>query len=117
MPRRSAPQLPRQTEAQFMSSVLQYARLRRWRIFHDVATNTPRRCTGCGTFRRTPRNPAGLPDLILVRRPRVVWAELKAEDGKVSEDQQAWLDDLGACGQEVFLWKPSDWDSILGVLL
>jgi hypothetical protein len=67
--------------------------------------------------RRTPRNVAGLPDLILIRRPRVVWAELKAEGGTVTEAQQAWLDDLQASGQEVYLWRPSDRDEWLGVLL
>ncbi len=108
--------LPPQTERSFMGQVLAYARLMGWRVWHDQATNTARRCSGCGTVRRTPRNAAGLPDLILVRRPRVVWAELKAERGKTSDDQHAWLDDLRASGQRVYLWRPSDWEEIERVL-
>ena len=114
MRRRSV--LPRQTEAQFMAGVLEYAGLRGWRWWRDTATNTPRRCSGCGMVRRTPRNAACWPDLVLIRRPRIIFAELKAEDGVVSEEQQAWLDDLRACGQEVYIWKPSDRDEYLGVL-
>ena len=68
-------------------------------------------------IRRTPRNPAGLPDLILVRRPRVVWAELKSENGTTTEEQQAWLDELAACGQHVYVWYPSSWREIEAVLL
>jgi hypothetical protein len=115
--RRRADGMPRQTEAQFQASVLEYARLRGWRWWRDTATNTPRRCSGCGMIRRTPRNAAGWPDIVFIRRPRIIFVELKAEDGKVSEEQQAWLDDLLACGQEAYLWRPSDWDTVLGVLL
>jgi hypothetical protein len=109
--------MPRQTEAQFMAGVLEYAGLRGWRWWRDQATNTPRRCSGCGMIRRTPRNAAGWPDLVLIRRPRIIFAELKAEDGVVSEDQRAWLDELAACGQHVYVWYPSSWPEIEAVLL
>lgn len=58
------------------------------------------------------RSAPGFPDLVLTRRPRVIFAELKRDDGRPTVHQEAWLDDLRACGQEVFLWKPSDWKSI-----
>jgi hypothetical protein len=106
----------KQSERSFMGQVLTYARLMGWRIFHDSATNTARRCSACGAVRGTPRNAAGLPDLILVRRPRVVWAELKSQRGKATEDQRDWLDDLRASGQHVYLWRPSDWPEIEKVL-
>lgn len=104
------------TERAFMAQVVTYARLMGWTVWHDEATNAARRCSSCGTVRRTPRNAAGLPDLILVRRPRVVWAELKSERGKLSDEQRDWIDALLGCGQEMFVWRPSDWSVIEKVL-
>lgn len=123
MPRRSAFKLsargvyePRQTESQFMAGVLEYAGLRGWTWFHDAATNTARRCSACGAVRRTPRNAAGWPDLVLLRE-RTVYAELKADDGVLSAEQEAWLERLRRAGNEVYVWRPSDRDEWLGVLL
>lgn len=60
---------------------------------------------------------AGLPDLILCRPPRVIFAELKKQDGAVSRAQQEWLDDLGNCtGVERYLWRPSDLSEVEEVL-
>jgi hypothetical protein len=109
--------LPRQSEASWRQTVLDYATLRGWRWWCDVATNAPRRCSNCGEIRRIPRNASGHPDLLLVRRPRLLWVELKAEDGTVSTDQQDWLDELRACGQECFVWRPSDWPEVERVML
>lgn len=115
---RGRSQLPRQSEKAFMAAVIEAAHLLGWRHFHDNATNGPLHCWHCGRRTTQPRNPAGFPDLVLVRRPRLVWAELKAEGGVVSPEQAAWLDDLRACGQEVYLWTPtpSDWAEITRVL-
>jgi len=58
------------------------------------------------------------PDLVLVRPPEIVFAELKTETGRVSVEQQAWLADLEHVAQhfgddfDVYLWRPSDWDEI-----
>jgi hypothetical protein len=60
---------------------------------------------------------AGLPDLILCKPPRLLFAELKRERGRVSEAQADWLDALSRCsGVEVYLWKPSDWEFIVRIL-
>ena len=104
--------LPPQPEREFMAAVLKYAGLMGWRHYHDAATNAPRACWHCGRRSVGPRNAAGWPDLVLVRRPRVLFVELKREGESPTADQQAWLDDLLACGQEVFLWRPSDWPAI-----
>lgn len=58
---------------------------------------------------------AGFPDLVLVRE-RVVWAELKTDEGTPSELQTAWQAWLTAAGQEAYLWRPRDWDQIKEVL-
>ena len=112
----AAPAAFRQTERAFQASVTRYARLMGWRIFHDVATNAPRACRHCKHPLNLPRNPAGLPDLLLIRRPRIVWAELKAQRTPVTDDQRAWLDELRACGQAAYLWRPSDWEEVERVL-
>lgn len=53
----------------------------------------------------------------MVRPPRIVIAELKAESGKVTEHQARWLALLGACpGVETYLWRPSDLERIAEVL-
>jgi hypothetical protein len=106
----------RVTEQSFERQVIAYAEIMGWRIFKDRATNMPRACKACKAPIRTARNVAGLPDLILVRRPRVVWAELKSERGTLSDEQRDWLAALRDCEQETYVWKPSDWELIERVL-
>jgi hypothetical protein len=60
---------------------------------------------------------AGWPDLVLVRPPRLIFAELKSDTGKVRPQQSQWLDVLRLLPQaETFLWRPCDWDSIVETL-
>ena len=64
---------------------------------------------------RSKRSPVGFPDEVLVRE-RVIFAELKREDGKPTPDQIVWLTALARAGAEVYLWRPSDLDEIARVL-
>jgi len=57
----------------------------------------------------------GYPDRTLAR-DRIVFAELKAEGGRLSDRQRAWLDRLAAAGGEVYLWRPGDLDDVGRVL-
>ncbi len=53
----------------------------------------------------------------MVRPPRLVFAELKAERGRTTPHQERWLALLGACpGVESHLWRPSDLAHIAEVL-
>lgn len=104
--------LPRMTEAQFYKQVTDLAELLGWAVWHDAATNAPRLCYRCGARTRGPRNTAGLPDLLLVRGNRAIWAELKAQDGCTSPEQRAWIAALRAAGLTVLIWRPSDWPEI-----
>ena len=75
----------------------------------------------CGWLRyhtyRSIRSPAGFPDLVLVRPPRVIFAELKSETGTATTAQDEWLDTLRQCpGVETYLWRPSDLDDIATIL-
>jgi len=51
----------------------------------------------------------GYPDLTLCRDGRLIFAELKAERGRLSDEQARWLQDLAATRAEVVVWRPSDW--------
>lgn len=63
-------------------------------------------------------SPRGFPDLVLVNpeQGRVIFAELKSEKGKVTEDQRECLDALKACGQIVYVWRPADVEAIAEIL-
>jgi hypothetical protein len=111
-PQPAPPRVLLQPERDFMTSVIELAHLLGWRHFHDNATNAPRQCWHCGRKSIVPRNAPGWPDLVLVRRPRVLFCELKREGSAPSPDQQAWLDELAACGQEVYVWTNQDWRQI-----
>ena len=56
------------------------------------------------------RSAPGFPDLVMVstRHKRILYRELKRTVGKVTTEQQAWLDALAAAGQDVGVWRPAD---------
>lgn len=90
------------TERELTTYVRDLAKLYRWRRYHTWLSK---------------HSPAGFPDEVLVRPPRLVFAELKSDRGKLSAEQEAWLDDLRAVpGVEVYLWRPADMDEIAQVL-
>lgn len=92
---------PRQTEAHFQAQVVKLADLMHWRWYH---THDSR------------RSPAGFPDLVLLRRPRVIFLELKADRTPVTDAQQRWIDELRACGQEAYIARPKHWDRLERIL-
>lgn len=63
-------------------------------------------------------SPKGFPDLVLrnLEQKRIIFAELKTESGKVTPSQQEWHDDLIECGQEAYIWRPSDMEKIVEIL-
>lgn len=96
----------------FQTCVIDVAHLAGWRVAHFRAGRT-------ADGWRTPvaADGAGWPDLVLVRPPRLIFAELKSATGKLSGRQQVWLDTLRLLPQaEVFVWRPSDWDALVETL-
>ena len=113
------------SEKQWQSQVIQAAKAHGWLYYHTYDSR---------------RSKEGFPDLVLVRSPRLIFAELKTETGEVSAEQQVWLDELRKsheitvgefsvacerCGElhvgeiaakadvaEVYVWRPSDWDEV-----
>jgi hypothetical protein len=113
------------TEAQFTAAVREYAILCGWLFYH---THDSR------------RSDPGFPDCVFVKpdkrigiveqnfsgpnRPRLIFAELKAEKGRVQTEQRKWLNALEDVAYEsverhnveVYVWRPSDWPEIEKVL-
>lgn len=87
------------SEEDFQQDVIDLAKLRKWRYYH---------------CRNSRKSTAGFPDLVLVSaaRGRIVYMELKTESGEPSAEQLNWIDDLKACGQEAYIFRPSDFPKI-----
>ncbi len=86
------------SEKHFQAQVVELARLSGWLTYH---THDSR------------HSQAGFPDLVMVRAPRVVFAELKSESGRIRPGQGQWLEALGDSESvEARLWRPSDWPEI-----
>lgn len=110
MSRHSRLIFPTLTEAQFTNQVLEYAKLRGWRSAHFRPAHTTK-----GWRTAVQGDGKGFPDLVLVRE-RIVWAELKVGNNRLSPQQRAWVNALVAAGEEVYVWKPNDWAEIEEVL-
>lgn len=91
----------RLSEREFQAAVIALAKVCGWMVYH---THDSR------------KSEAGFPDLTLVRPGRLIFAELKAADGRVSAPQATWMEALQAAGVEVFLWRPCDWPNVVAVL-
>lgn len=63
-------------------------------------------------------SPRGMPDLILCKPPRLIFAELKTDKSKLSSHQQEWIDLLTECrgNIECYVWRPADIESIAKIL-
>lgn len=89
-------------ERDFQERVVTLARLNGWRVY---AVPDSRRATI-----------AGYPDLTMWRGTRLVFAELKRERGRLSPAQVEVLAELKRTGNEVYEWRPRDWDAIVECL-
>lgn len=89
------------SEKDFEQLVKDLARVNNWLYYH--------------TWRSLHSVP-GFPDCVMVKGNRTVYAELKTAKGKVTPAQKQWLDALATAGNEVYLWRPSDYEEICKVL-
>jgi len=89
------------------------AKLRGWQVRH---MHDSRRQIRPGVFVGD-KDAAGLPDLLLWHeRYGVVFAELKAEKGRLRAAQTLALYSLQRAGARVYVWRPSDLTEIARVL-
>lgn len=104
-------QLTHQTEAQFLAAIIRLATIEGWLTAHFRPGATAKGW-------RTPvqGQAQGFPDLVLARPPRLIIAELKVR-GSLTPTQRIWQATLPACtGIEYYLWRPTDWPTILETL-
>lgn len=104
------------SEAHLEQQLLHLARLRGWRCHHVRDS------------RHVLMGDVGFPDWVLARRGRVLFVELKREDGKLSPDQEAWLRELDWLGEQAqwgydlsyprlaYVIRPSSFDRFMAVL-
>jgi hypothetical protein len=86
---------PTTTEKQLQQAVYDCARRLGWLSYHvhDARKSTP-----------------GFPDLLLLKPPRIIVAELKTTTGKLASWQRIWLDAFERIpGVEVYVWRPAEW--------
>lgn len=91
------------SEKDWQQMVVDYARWNQWLVYHPL---------------HSIGSEAGWPDLVLCHPAtaaipaQLVFAELKSEAGKVSAPQARWIAALKQAGQEVTVWRPSDWPTV-----
>lgn len=91
------------SEADFQDWVVRIAKMCNWSV-HHVSPHQVRP----GVFRSdTP----GWPDLTLVRKNELIFAELKTDAGRVSDHQKHWLNLLTEVA-ETYVWRPMNMVSI-----
>ena len=91
-----------ESEKQFMQRVKRRAEVHGWMVWHQLDSIGTR---------------SGLPDLIMVRPPRLVFAELKSAHGRLSPAQREAIARLLDCPQvEAYVWYPRD-DAVISKVL
>ena len=92
-------------ESDFTRAIVDLAAVHGWLRTHNTDS---RMCIGDN----------GVPDLLLCKDGRVIFAELKVPPNVMSREQVEWMRRLAACGPpvEVYQWTPADMDAIVLVL-
>lgn len=92
------------TEKQFQQDVLDLATKLGYSHYHTFNSR---------------RSDPGFPDLVLCHRDkaRILFVECKLDDTKTTPAQDHWHDTLAWCDQEVYVWRPKDWDEIVEILM
>lgn len=104
-----------QSEEDFQNQVIGLARLFRWKVAHFRRVKIQRSSGACYWSTPVQADGAGFTDLLMVRE-RVIYAELKKQNGKLDPEQEVWRDALLAAKQEWYCWKPADFDRIIEIL-
>jgi len=94
------------TEKELLQTIIEMAEALGYMVYHVLEQKHYAR-----------RTSKGFPDLLLLRRNRVIVVECKSERGRVTSQQQEWLDEFRTIpGLEVYVWRPSDLDQIEEIL-
>lgn len=89
-------------EADWQAQVIDLAHLHGWIVAHFRPAQTAKGW-------RTPvsADGKGFPDLVLARKGEVLFRELKAQKGRLTQEQERWGLILGDLWD---VWRPSDFD-------
>jgi hypothetical protein len=98
--------MPRLTEGQFTTQVIELAKLYGWTVCHFRPAKTAK------GYRTALQGDAGFPDIVAARNGRKIVAELKVGTRRATPEQLQWL---AAWGADAYLWYPKDWDQIEAV--
>ena len=103
------------SEADLQGTIIQIAHENKWLVAH-FRTVRVQRADG-SVYYATPvaADGEGFPDLVLVR-DRVLFVEVKRENGILEPLQKEWMRALLTGGAEHFTWRPSDLENIRRVL-
>lgn len=87
------------TEKDWQRTVVDTAEAFGWRVYHTFDSR---------------RSASGFPDLVMVRRGRLIFAELKSARGRISMEQCVWMMALQTVAHnaevvEAHVWRPRDW--------
>lgn len=108
-------------EDDWQATVVDTAEARGWLVYHT---------------RLSKGSNKGFPDLVLVRPPRIIFAELKNENRKLEYEQEMWMAALKVVALsareqaeailteglpvkplvEAHVWRPAHWDLVQAVL-
>lgn len=108
----------KETEAEFMSWVIDCAHVHGWLVAHFRPAKTER-----GWRTAVSADGAGFPDLVMVKQGEpgtlnsILFVELKSDKGKLSKEQEKWKSLLEyVYGGTYFTWRPSDREKIEEIL-
>lgn len=99
---------PTPTESQFQAQITQLAELCGWTWNHVYRSVAGRKGGGW----RTATTCIGWPDLCLWRPGQFLAVEVKAEKGRLTDEQRQVLASLRAAGIDARAWWPRDWPEI-----
>lgn len=100
---------PKISERDFLKQVIDLAHIFGWKIAHFRPAKTEH-----GWRTAVQADGAGFPDIVMVRPPRLIFAELKSDKGKLTKTQAQWLWELRkVAGIEVYIWRPRKFDRII----
>lgn len=104
------------TEAAFQAAVLTVARNEGWRYTHSRPA-----VDRSGKWSTPISGDKGFPDLVMhhVAAPKLLIWELKTETGKVTADQEAWLESMSIHNSwlvDVGVYRPRDWARLSMIL-
>lgn len=103
---------PGPSEEEFQDQVIQLARLLRWRVAHFRSVRIQRQDGAVYWSCPVQADGKGFPDLVLVKPPRILVAELKVGKNACTLEQAAWIEAFVLCGVQTFVWRPENWKEI-----